>query len=465
VDTDQDGLGDACDADDDNDAVPDEQDAFPFDPSESADADRDGVGDNSDNCPVDANPAQLNTDGDGRGDACDPRDDRDPDLDGIPNADDNCPVDANPAQLNTDGDGRGDACDPDDDNDGAPDVSDNCPVTPNRDQKDTDLDGLGDACDSDNRLKPAVWLDDPSKVVPHAQAYSVGLASFGPLPKTTPVTGRHVRTSDGVGDTLDACEPVVNGSEVRGNLAVVRRGTCGFVQKVKNAQNAGAVAVIVINNVPGPAPAMSGIDPTIRIPAVSLSELYGAYMREASRYFHDTWHIGLLDITWPALFMPPTQVHDATGPSGAVVGYEFHQSDDQDPLDSLFNATHCSSPFSPSRYAIGDTTVTCTATDSDGNTGSASFTMHVRGAGEQINRLIDKVVDRLGLRPAVAQSLRAGLKAAAEAVLERDTRLACAGLQRFKLAVKVAATAKAIPATRAAELTGDADRIRAVLAC
>jgi hypothetical protein len=42
----------------------------------------------------------------------------DEDADQTPDQDDNCPLDANPDQLNSDADSRGDACDFDDDNDG-----------------------------------------------------------------------------------------------------------------------------------------------------------------------------------------------------------------------------------------------------------------------------------------------------------------------------------------------------------
>lgn len=48
-DTDQDGIFDSKDSDDDNDGFDDESDAFPLDASEHVDSDQDGVGDNADN--------------------------------------------------------------------------------------------------------------------------------------------------------------------------------------------------------------------------------------------------------------------------------------------------------------------------------------------------------------------------------------------------------------------------------
>lgn len=67
----------------------------------------------------------------------------DSDGDGIADDDDNCPLLANPGQVDTDRDGQGDACDADDDNDGVADGADAFPLDPTE-ISDADGDGMGD---------------------------------------------------------------------------------------------------------------------------------------------------------------------------------------------------------------------------------------------------------------------------------------------------------------------------------
>jgi parallel beta-helix repeat protein len=100
-----DGIGDACDPDDDNDGYDDSIDAFPFNETEWNDNDNDGIGDNADT--DDDNDGQ--TDADELACGSDPLDDQNMSSD-------------------NDGDNIPDCVDPDDDNDGVLDIDDTCPL-------------------------------------------------------------------------------------------------------------------------------------------------------------------------------------------------------------------------------------------------------------------------------------------------------------------------------------------------
>ena len=78
--------------------------------------------------------------------------------------------------------------------------------------------------------------------------------------------------------TADACEPLPPGS-LSGMVALVRRGTCGFYNKARNAELAGAVAVVLYNNaagrlIPTVAPPTPS-DPAVTIPVVLVSAAEG----------------------------------------------------------------------------------------------------------------------------------------------------------------------------------------------
>ncbi|WP_290580468.1 thrombospondin type 3 repeat-containing protein [Ketobacter sp.] len=219
VDSDGDGLADSGglnpDPDDDNDGVPDTEDAFPNDPTESVDTDGDGTGNNTDTdddddgTPDSADAFPLNdqetadADQDGIGDNADEDDDNDnipdsqdsnstnPDVDGDQVLDgyDNCPLVANTQQKDSDFDGIGDLCDTDKDNDGVNDDVDNCPAVANQDQANADGDELGDLCDSD---------DDGDGVADAEDAFPLDASESADT------------DSDSVGDNSDNCPLVAN---------------------------------------------------------------------------------------------------------------------------------------------------------------------------------------------------------------------------------------------------------------
>lgn len=117
-------------------------------------------------------------------------------------------------------------------------------------------------------------------------AFLFGVAGFGPTLDATGVTGDVVLGLDGVtGDPLDqtltnACTPLVNA--VAGKIVLVDRGDCAFTVKVKNAQNAGAIAVIAADNVAGSPPqGLGGADATITIPSGRITLADGNALKAA----------------------------------------------------------------------------------------------------------------------------------------------------------------------------------------
>ncbi|MGY2131297.1 T9SS-dependent M36 family metallopeptidase [Hymenobacter sp. HD11105] len=120
-----------------------------------------------------------------------------------------------------------------------------------------------------------------------AGAYPAVEAAFSRPLTSTPVTGKLVLAQAPVttptGRSEEGCGAFTNAAVIRGNIAVVYRGTCGFADKVQNAQIAGAIAVVVINNAPGAPIVMGGTptnpQPAIVIPAVMISQADGARIR------------------------------------------------------------------------------------------------------------------------------------------------------------------------------------------
>lgn len=93
--------------------------------------------------------------------------------------------------------------------------------------------------------------------------------NFGPSIDNV-IAAEFVLANDGTNpDVTDGCEPV---QSMTGKIALIRRGSCPFTQKVAAAEAAGAVGAIVMNNVAGTPVAMGGTDNSIGIPSVMISQ-------------------------------------------------------------------------------------------------------------------------------------------------------------------------------------------------
>ncbi len=110
--------------------------------------------------------------------------------------------------------------------------------------------------------------------------YSATEATFGPGVGTTPITADLVLLNDGTNpDPQDACDPIINAADLSGKIALIDRGNCTFVLKVEAAQNAGALAVIIVNNTGGNPIPMGGFSNTITIPSIMISQANGTLIK------------------------------------------------------------------------------------------------------------------------------------------------------------------------------------------
>jgi hypothetical protein len=158
-----------------------------------------------------------------------------------------------------------------------------------------------------------------------------------------------------------------------------------------------------------------------------------------------------------ALAQPSNVTVDATSAAGAVVTYTKPAASDE----SLATVTVSCLPASGSTFAIGDTTVTCAAADTDGDTNSPihqTFTVHVKGASEQLSDLANAVN---GVGPGTSLADKVG--GITSDLSANDSSDACGTLNAF--IHEVNAQSKHIGSTLAAQLIAEATQIEAVIGC
>ncbi len=133
------------------------------------------------------------------------------------------------------------------------------------------------ACTTYTTVPPVVTVNTPASIAGNKLA---GTAAFGPA--TFSLTNDVVVANDGVGATADGCEtPFANAAAIAGKIALVDRGTCGFVVKSKNAELNGAVGVLVANNTAGIVNMAGDGVTVVNIPALSVLQSDGAAIKAA----------------------------------------------------------------------------------------------------------------------------------------------------------------------------------------
>ncbi len=104
---------------------------------------------------------------------------------------------------------------------------------------------------------------------------NVGRAAFGP--GTFTMSGQLIRMLDDVAPMHDGCQAPINRFELAGKIALIDRGTCLFIDKIRFAQAAGAIGAVVIDNRGETSIiTMAGDAPDITIPSLFILAENGA---------------------------------------------------------------------------------------------------------------------------------------------------------------------------------------------
>lgn len=130
------------------------------------------------------------------------------------------------------------------------------------------------------QANPPLFINEPALL---EGEYAAILAGFGAIITTEPITADLVLVEDDVAGVppYEACGVITNEDDIDGKIAVVLRGNCPFVDKVFAAQEAGAIAVIVVNNVASEPITMGGSNSNITIPSLMISLANGNLIIEA----------------------------------------------------------------------------------------------------------------------------------------------------------------------------------------
>lgn len=118
----------------------------------------------------------------------------------------------------------------------------------------------------DGELEGAVEVLSPADL----GSFSFGPAHFGPA--SFDLEAAVALADDGTDTASDACQPLQNTAEVAGKIVLADRGSCDFVVKSMNVQQAGGLAMLIADNITQEAaPTMGGNNLKITIPNMSMT--------------------------------------------------------------------------------------------------------------------------------------------------------------------------------------------------
>jgi len=233
-----------------------------------------------------------------------------------------------------------------------------------------------------------------------------GPVTFG---EVGPISGNLVPATP-----IDGCAALTNAGDIAGNVALIRRGTCGFVVKYEMAQAAGATAIVVFND---------GLDAT-RVDPIVMGGL-GA------------------TVTIPGLMISSTVGDVLAGTAGVTVtldAFADPADDDQIGVFSSRGPGHGGSTFKPDLSAPGVAIIStgvATGTGSLNLQGTSMASPHVAGAAALLRQKhpnLDQSAIKALLQNSTVDSNATG-----------DTDLARQGVGSLRIDRAVALTSYAAP--------------------
>ena len=130
------------------------------------------------------------------------------------------------------------------------------------------------SCHHDGAPYPGLRVEEP---VDLQGIYLARPSNFGPeLSSEEDLTGALV-----LADPSLACAPLANADPIAGNIALIDRGDCKYHEKVLAAQEAGAIAAIVVNHQGGIPPKMTWDGEDVLIPSVIMRQVDGDALKAA----------------------------------------------------------------------------------------------------------------------------------------------------------------------------------------